>query len=165
GTSIAPPAAMKLPRAVALTFEGGAVSDATGQIFVFHDGAFETQPLAQDGATTRKPDPLDGLALSGARDGVAVGKQSDNTSSAFISVKSGTASQALSASSEPGALQPVATAIGAGLTVAVDSEKPCRETTTASTAPGLWTLGQAWTRATDPSATADSRWCDVAVTG
>src|SRR5206468_2740338 len=30
-TAIAPPATMKLPRAVALTFEGGAVSDATGQ--------------------------------------------------------------------------------------------------------------------------------------
>jgi hypothetical protein len=163
------PEGMGVPRAVALSAAHGVVADGGGRLFAVSEsgGGLRFSSIQQPGPAAREALALDGLALRGdATSGVAVGA-AGQTSSPFLAVDRDSASQA---AAEPAAAgrHPVAAAATLAQAVAVDGPAPCREATAPAGAPGLWSLDPAlgvWRRESVASATADSRFCDVALSG
>jgi len=162
---VAAPDAMGLPRAVALSSNGGVIGDDAGNVFAIDAGTISAQPLPRGGALPPDPAPINGLALTAEGQGVAVARPS-GAGEGFLSLQSGEVRRA-GAEPLPAGVEPVAVAAAGSLRVAAEGAGPCAASTAMQAAPRLWSLDAAtglWRReAVADSTTADSRFCALAL--
>ncbi|HEV2813166.1 MAG TPA: hypothetical protein VGW10_07950, partial [Solirubrobacteraceae bacterium] len=166
-TELAPPAAMGLPRALALEGDDGLVGDALGQIFELTDGTFAATALPTGGVAPPPRTPVNGLAITGPASALGIARPQDSFSG-FLAIdgQEDEVSQGV-AEAMPAGAQAVALGASGTLALAVDGNGPCRESAPGA-APGLWTRDASlnlWRRQVPDASAAGTRWCDLALSG